>query len=109
VDQRRQRPTPPRGNPVRLGADKGQQRGVAHIQQKICELPKVQERVVGLPETYHGMVGNYLMAKTLREKCVSKEVRKMIGKVEDQSKYGTPWICAMRGRKTYDGGTEAFG
>jgi hypothetical protein len=31
------------------------------------------------------MVSNDLMAKTLTEKCISKEVRKIIGNIQDQA------------------------
>ncbi len=32
---------------------------------------------------YHSWVGDDLMAKTLREKCVNGDIRKIIGNVEE--------------------------
>jgi hypothetical protein len=37
-------------------------------------------------QTFHAMMGNDLAAKTLREKCVSRDVQKMIGNLEDLAK-----------------------
>jgi hypothetical protein len=34
-------------------------------------------------QTYHPMVGNDLVAKILREKCVSRDAQKMIGNLEN--------------------------
>jgi hypothetical protein len=56
------------GSHVRVGTDEGKQRGMAHIQQKVCHLPSLQKGVVAYRRTYHDLVGDDLEAKNLREK-----------------------------------------
>ncbi len=50
---------------------------------KFCQLPTVQEGMAAYRQTYHAMVSNNLAAKTLREKCVSEDLMKMIGHLEE--------------------------
>lgn len=83
IDQQRQRTAWPQRHPRRLGTDERCE--VAHYLWKVHELPKVPEKVVGLPANISCRVGNGLLAKNCREKCVNREVRKMIGNVGDQA------------------------
>ncbi len=53
--------------------------------ERYMNYPKFEMEWWTYRRTYHGMVGNGLMAKTLTEKYLSKEVRKMIGNVQDQA------------------------
>jgi hypothetical protein len=45
-------------------------------------------------------VGNNLVAKIHREKCVSGEAQKTIGNVEDRPRYETLWIHATIDHKS---------
>jgi hypothetical protein len=53
-----------------------------HIWQEICQLPRLQEGMVGLQEDLPQLDGGRLRAKNLKEKCVNDDVRKVIGNIE---------------------------
>jgi hypothetical protein len=48
--------------------------------------PSFQKEWWANRQMYHSWVGDDLMAKTLREKCVNGDIRKIIGNVEELAK-----------------------
>jgi hypothetical protein len=53
-------------------------------------------------QTYHSMIEDNPVAKTLRERCVNNKLRKIMGNIEDLARCGAQWIGVTGGaRNTY--------
>jgi hypothetical protein len=67
---------------------------------KFVNYPKFKWEWQAYRQSFHPMVGNDLVAKTLREKCVSGDAQKMIGNVEDLAEiWDTLETCYERQEK----------
>jgi hypothetical protein len=54
--------------------------------------------------TYHGQAGKELVAKALKEKCVSSDMELVIGNIESLQQSLRYWMCAVSVWKIYCGG-----